>query len=127
MPIPVTALYLAFNAVLNVALAANVTRVRAKTSVFLGTGESPEVLLAVRRHGNNAEYVPLALVALLCAELAGGGAALLHGVGAALSLGRVLHVVGVGPTPKPPRAIGAVLTWAAIVVAAVAAAVLSYR
>jgi uncharacterized membrane protein YecN with MAPEG domain len=126
MAVPITAIYGAFHAVLNVALAVNVTRSRAKHQIFLGA-DHPEVLLAVRQHGNNAEYVPLALVLLLTAELSGGGAAVLHGVGAALSVGRLLHATGVGPKPAATRALGAVLTWGAIVTAGVYGLVASMR
>lgn len=127
MAVPLTALYGALHGVLNVALAVNVTRVRAKTQVFLGTGESPELLLAQRQHGNNAEYVPFALLLLLVAELQGGSAMMLHGLGATLTLGRVLHAVGVGSKPSPLRALGAVLSWAVIVTAGIYAATLSPR
>lgn len=115
MVIPVTALIGAINGALNVALAIGATRARAQTSIFLGTGDSDALLLATRRHGNNAEYLSLALVLLLIAELAGGGATVLYGLGAALTVGRVLHAIGVGARPSPLRAIGAVLTWVAIV------------
>ena len=126
MAVPITALYGAIHAVLSVALAADVTRTRAKHAVFLGA-ENPEVLLASRRHGNNAEYVPLALVLLLTAELSGGASTVLHGIGAALTLGRVLHPIGIAAVPKPPRAIGAVLTWLSIVTAGVYALAVSMR
>ena len=127
MAVPITAMYGAFNALLNVALAANVSRVRGKTQIFLGTGDSPELLLAVRRHANNMEYVPLALVLLLTAELSGGGATVLHVLGAALSIGRVLHAIGVGIKPSAPRVLGALLSWATIVVAGGYAAFVALR
>ncbi|MBI5512930.1 MAG: MAPEG family protein [Deltaproteobacteria bacterium] len=127
MAVPITAIYGAVNAIFNVALAANVSRVRGKTKVFLGTGDSEELLTAARRHGNNAEYVALALVLLLTAELSGGAATVLHGVGAAFTLGRVLHAVGVGIKPSGPRALGALLTWVSIAAAGVYALVASIR
>ena len=115
MAIPVTALFGAIHGVLNVALAIGVTRARAQSNIFLGTGDNESLLLASRRHGNNTEYVPLALLLLLVAELAGGGATALYALGTALTVGRVLHAIGVGSEPSPLRAIGAVLTWVAIV------------
>ncbi len=115
MAIPVTALFGAIHGVLNVALAIGVTRARAQSNIFLGTGDNESLLLASRRHGNNTEYVPLALLLLLVAELAGGGATALYALGTALTVGRVLHAIGVGSKPSPLRAIGAVLTWVAIV------------
>ena len=127
MIVPITALYGATNAVLNVALAANVTRLRAKTNVFLGTGDSAELLVAARRHGNNAEYVALLLVLMLVAELGGGSATVLHGIGVTFTVSRLSHAIGVGNTPSGPRALGALLTWIAILTAGVYALVLSMR
>lgn len=126
MSVPIVALYGAANALISIALAANVSRLRGKSNFYLGTGDSPELLLATRRHGNNAEYLPLALVLLLIVELSGGAALGLHLLGGALTLGRVLHAIGVGPTPTAPRALGAVLTWVSIAGAGLYGAVLSF-
>lgn len=127
MAVPITALFGAFHAVFNVALAANVTRVRAQSQIFLGTGDNDALLLATRRHGNNAEYVPLALVMLLVAELSGGSATALYALGGALTLGRIAHAIGVGSKPSPLRAIGAVLTWLTIAGAGIYALIASMR
>ncbi len=54
----ITALYAALNAVLNIYLANRVSSVRGKTKVGLGTGGSSDLEVAVRIHGNNAEFVP---------------------------------------------------------------------
>jgi uncharacterized protein len=127
MAIPVTALIGALNGVLNVALAIGVTVARAKSNIFLGLGDSDALLLASRRHGNNAEYLPLALVLLLAAELSGGGLTALYALGGALTVGRILHAIGVGSKPSPLRAIGAVLTWISIAGSGLYALVLSMR
>ncbi len=127
MAIPVTALFGAIHGVLNVALAIGVTRARARSNIFLGTGDSDALLLASRRHGNNAEYVPLALLLMLVAELAGGGATALYALGGALTLGRILHAIGVGSKPSPLRAIGAVLTWLTIAGAGIYGLIASMR
>lgn len=126
MALPVTALYGAFHALFNVTLAANVSRLRGKTNVFLGAGDSEELLTAVRRHGNHAEYVALALVLLAVCELGGGGATALHALGGAFTLGRVAHAIGVGIKPSAPRAVGALLTWVALAGAGVYGAVLAF-
>lgn len=113
MPIMTTAIYAAFNATFSIILAVMVSAKRAKTNVFLGTG-SPELFLAMRRHGNNAEYVALGLVVLLICELSGGRAWALQAIGLAFTLGRVLHAIGVGPNASLPRGFGALLSWIAI-------------
>lgn len=125
MAVPITALYGAIHAVFGVALAANVSRLRGKTNVFIGPGDSDELHVAIRRHGNHAEYAAMALVLLVIAELGGGRVNVLHGVGVAFTLGRVAHAIGVGIKPSAPRAIGALLTWVSIAVAGIYGAVLA--
>jgi|LNFM01.2.fsa_nt_gb uncharacterized membrane protein YecN with MAPEG domain len=126
-PVPIAAMYGAFHGLMNVALAANVTRVRAKSSIFLGTGDNPELLLAARRHGNHSEYVALFLVLLAFAELSHGSAAVLHGAGALFTVARLSHAVGIGDKPSGARALGALLTWAAIATAGVYALIASMK
>lgn len=80
----------------------------------------------MRRHGNHAEYVALALVLLAVCELGGGSATALHALGGAFTLGRVAHAIGVGIKPSAPRAVGALLTWVALAGAGVYGAVLAF-
>ena len=49
---------------------------------------------AVRAHGNNTEYVPIALILLLLARTLGGSLFLIHSIGLPLTVGRVLHATG---------------------------------
>ncbi|CAN5911197.1 hypothetical protein BH11MYX4_BH11MYX4_50020 [soil metagenome] len=114
----ITALYAALNAVLNIYLANRVSSVRGKTKVGLGTGGSPEVEVAVRMHGNNAEFVPLALLLMLLAELCGGASAPLHVYGGVLLLARVAHPLGLTrPAPNVFRWVGTAATYVGIVAA----------
>ena len=108
----VTALYAALNAMLNIALAARVSLLRRDARVSIGTGESRELLVAVRVHANNAEFVPLALVLLLVAEACGGASLWLHVAGGTLLVARLAHAVGMPlPAPNVFRASGTGLTW----------------
>lgn len=111
----VTALYGALNALFNIYLANNVSSARKKHKVSIGVGDSPEVLLASRIHSNNAEFVPLAIVMLLLAELLGGSSLVLHLCGGGLLLARVFHAIGM-PRKAPNffRFTGIALTWALI-------------
>ena len=128
MPVPIVALYGSLNAFLNVALAVRVSRLRVAHGVSLGTGDSKEVLHAVRAHGNNAEFVPLAIVMLLIAELSGGSAIALHVLGASLFAGRLLHIVGIPRrAPNPYRFLGNGATWIVILAASVYCLVLRGR
>jgi uncharacterized membrane protein YecN with MAPEG domain len=118
MTVPIVALYGALNAIFNVVLASRVSIARRRAQTSLGLGTDPALLHANRAHANNAEFVPLALVMLLIAELQGGGSTALHSMGGALLVGRILHVIGIPrKAPNPYRALGATMTWGVILAA----------
>ncbi len=116
----ITALYAGLLGLLLLALSANVVRFRARHKVIFGTGEAPPLERSVRVQANFVEYVPLTLLLILLLELSGWPAAVLHPLGAGLFLGRVLHAVGLTQTHRGSfgRYWGTVLTWAALLVAA---------
>jgi uncharacterized membrane protein YecN with MAPEG domain len=115
MPPVITALYGALNALFNIFLANEVSRMRKKHGVSIGQGDHPEMLVAIRVHSNNAEFVPLAIVLLLVAELCGGSKMLLHIAGGGLLLARVAHWIGMPrKAPNVFRFSGVALTWLAI-------------
>ncbi len=112
----VTALYAALNAVLNIVLASRVSNLRRRDKVSVGAGDSKELLVAIRTHANNAEFVPFALLLMLIAELLGAASMPLHVYGGLLFAARVLHVVGMPRrAPNPYRFVGVGLTWLLIV------------
>lgn len=113
-PVPALALYGGINALITIFLAANVGRVRGKTKIFLGTGESEPLLRASRAHANNVEYVPLALILLAAAELSGGGSTLLHTAGGTLTVARLAHAHGMLAAVIATRSLGALLTFLTI-------------
>lgn len=115
-PPVITALYGALNAVLNVLLANRVSTARRKEKVSIGHGESPELLVAIRVHANNAEFVPLAIVILLLAELCGGASSWLHVLGGLLFVARLSHVIGMPmKAPNVWRVFSVASTWGVIV------------
>ncbi len=118
----ITALYAAPIGLLAIALALRVVLLRRRFQVGVGTGGQPELARAVRAHGNLLEYTPLALLLLLLLESAGARGLLLHGIGAALLIGRLLHAWGLSLNSGVSfgRFYGTALTWAAIIVTAVA-------
>jgi hypothetical protein len=89
-----TALYIVLNAAIMVALAANVIRMRYRTRTRFGASSNPKMMRAIRAHGNNTEYVPIALILLLLTHTLGGGLFLIHGIGLPLTAGRLLHATG---------------------------------
>lgn len=107
--VSVTSLYAALNAFLTVGLSINVSRVRTKLQVFRGDGGNPDLVSAIRAHGNNIEQVPMTLLLLLLAELSGGGSTALHVFGGALLVARMAHAFGM-IRKSPVQTVGAVLT-----------------
>jgi uncharacterized protein len=116
MPPVITALYGALNALFNIFLALRVASARGEHKVGLGQGDHPALLVAIRAHGNNAEFVPLALIVLLLLEMCGADRSVLHIYGGALFVARIAHWVGLPrKAPNVWRAAGVGLTWLAIV------------
>ncbi len=115
-----TPLWAALLALLYLWLAAQVIRARYRTRTALGSGGDPGLERAIRAHANFAEYVPLALVLLALAELQGAATWLLHGLGAALLVGRALHGFGISRTDEVLlfRSSGMALTFAVLVTGA---------
>jgi uncharacterized membrane protein YecN with MAPEG domain len=94
MQVPVTGLYAALLALVAIALVAGVGATRGKTKISLGDGGDPKLIVAIRRHMNFVEGVPLALLLMALVELNGGSKALLHALGAILLVARLIHPFG---------------------------------
>ncbi|HCO65571.1 MAG TPA: hypothetical protein DIT60_12395, partial [Alcanivorax sp.] len=63
-----TALYAALAALIILALAANVVRLRLRHGVSLGDGGRGELNRAIRAHGNAVEYTPVILILMALLE-----------------------------------------------------------
>jgi hypothetical protein len=96
--IEITAFYAGLLALLFMVLTINIIRLRLKLQVGVGDGEQPDLVKAIRIHGNFAEYVPLFLLLMGCYELNQGSALLLHCCGGAVFVGRILHAIGLAKT-----------------------------
>ncbi len=115
----ITATYAAILAVYYVAMSAYVITMRAKTDTLLGPGDNVQMLVAMRRHGNLAEYMPFAILIMALAEILGLSATWLHVAGIALVAGRLIHPFGVkAKSPLAPRVVGILATFAAILIPA---------
>lgn len=117
------ALWTGLNLALTLLLGLNVTRLRMRGNVPVGTGDDPVLERAVRAHGNNVEYVPGALLALLGLALVGTPAAHLQLLGGLLFAARLLHAHGIqvlGQSLPPTRAAGNIATWLIYVYASAA-------
>ncbi|MFU8864593.1 MAG: MAPEG family protein [Rhodobacterales bacterium] len=109
----ITSLYAGILALVYLVISGWVVRVRMQQKVFAGDKGDPVMMNAMRVHANFAEYVPLALVLILLAEMQGAPALALHLLGGGLVLSRVMHALGMAAQPhKPPlRGGGALLTF----------------
>ena len=115
----ITATYAAVLAVFYVAMSFYVIVTRAKTDTLLGHGDSIPMLVAMRRHGNLAEYMPFAILMMALAEILGLGSTWLHISGIALVAGRLIHPFGVAEkSPLAPRVVGVLATFAAMLIPA---------
>ena len=120
--VPITALYTSLCAILIIGLAFNVVRQRRANKVGIGDKDVEPLALAVRSHGNAIEYIPIALFLILVLELNGAQAPLLHGLGSALIVARVMHGWGLSHSRGASfgRVYGTVVTWIVILGAAAA-------
>jgi uncharacterized membrane protein YecN with MAPEG domain len=109
MAVPITALYLAVFAVFGVALALGCGVIRGRERISIGDGGRADLHLAMRRHGNFVENVPMLLIMFAALELNGASAGLLHGLGIGLLVSRALHALGLkaDSIESIPRAVGA--------------------
>lgn len=116
MHAPITALYGATAGLLLLLLSWLVVKARWRYSTSLGAGTEPAMTRAVRVHGNFTEYVPLALLLLLLAELNGLPPPFLHAAGTLLLVSRALHAWGLGSSSGRSfgRFYGTAGTWLAI-------------
>ncbi len=123
----ITPIYTALLAILYVVLSARVIGQRRSDKISYGDGGNTDMLKAMRTHSNFAEYAPLALLLIAMVELQGAGGWLVNLLGMSILAGRVLHAYGFGKTPQIVilRQIGMVLTFASILVAAIANLVLA--
>ena len=109
----ITLIYAGLLGLLFLLLSFWVVKRRAQFRVMIGEGEAPEMLAAIRAHGNFAEYVPLTLLLMALCELAGVGALWLHLGGVLLLVGRILHAIGI-QIPRAPnmlRLFGTLFFW----------------
>ena len=84
---------------------------RTKTGILLLHGDDESLLRLMRAHGNFTEYVPLALLALVGAEVAGAAPWFVAVCGGALLLGRLIHYFSLrSAADSKGRTIGAALT-----------------
>ncbi|MGK2741355.1 MAPEG family protein [Tepidicaulis sp. LMO-SS28] len=120
--VQILALYAGLNILLNLILAYRVSGNRVRAKVMTGTGDDTKLYNASRAHITNVEYTPIGLIGLAVLTMLASSLWLLHAVGILLTLGRLLHAIGVSRTSdsSPPRLLGTLLTWVALLIAGLA-------
>jgi uncharacterized protein len=113
-----TPLYAGLLALWLLVLSLRVSQLRRVAGVSLSDGGNTPLLRAIRGHGNFAEYVPFALLLLALLELNDTSPYVLHGLGAALLAGRLLHGYALCFTPRFffGRFWGIGLTWTVLAI-----------
>lgn len=113
MTLPITALYAGLNTLVMLSLALQTVRIRMRSAVPHGDGGNALLLRISRAHGNNAEYVPFALILLGVLEVNGISAPILYGLGSLLTVSRIAHAHGLLTVEgaSPGRALGTLGTW----------------
>ena len=108
-------------AILGIVLSLRVSMVRQRVNVMIGSGDEPDLVRAIRAHGNFVEYVPLALLLLGFLEMQRTSAYTLHVLCLILLLGRIAHAVAISRQSGllAFRAGGMAATYLVLIVAAV--------
>ena len=106
----IVALYVALTLLLNIVLMLRVGRGRLGKGINLGDGGDADMTARIRAHGNYIENAPLMLIGLLAVAFMNGSPILLHVLGAAYLIGRVLHALAMAGTMGQGRLIGTVLS-----------------
>lgn len=88
---PITMLTASLLAFLFVIISLRIVRLRYRYKVSLGAGDNKHLEMTVRAHGNFAEYVPIALILMLCAEANQANIVILSILACSLILGRLFH------------------------------------
>jgi len=116
MTLAVTALYAGLLGLWLVFLSITVIRLRRKHKVSILGGGVNELELAIRAHGNASEYIPIALILMGLAEVAGTANWLLHLAGLVLVAGRLMHggYFLAGAKTLNVRVVGMILTISVI-------------
>lgn len=87
----ITMLYAGILGLMAIALGFLAGSQRGQKKISIGDGGDPELLLAMRRHGNFVEWVPLTLILMGMLEMGGVGAGAIHAMGASLVVFRISH------------------------------------
>lgn len=117
----ITPIYAAILGLIFIFLSYRVIKKRVKHQIGMGDGEQPELTRAIRVHGNFAEFIPFALLLIFFLETQTNHTVIVHLLGIALVIGRLIHAYSFNPTYEEFRfrQIGMVLTFIVIIASAI--------
>ncbi|MEM9069217.1 MAG: MAPEG family protein [Myxococcota bacterium] len=131
MPAPITLAYAGVLGLLMAILSIRVPMRRGALDVPWGDGGDETLAVRIRVFGNFIEYVPAIVLLLFLLETSGVEPWALHALGGALIAARLTHAFWLRARSdltmpeKIGRALGAILTWLVLTVAAVCALVVA--
>jgi hypothetical protein len=110
-------LWCAVIAALNIGFQAMVIRQRLVSRVGLGDGGKPEMIRAIRIHGNFLEQVPLVLAGLGLLAWSGASPLWIHAAGGLFVATRLAYAYGLNRTSgsSPGRMAGMFGTWGTLI------------
>ncbi|PKG55902.1 glutathione S-transferase [Shewanella sp. Choline-02u-19] len=118
MPLAISGLYISLTALLVIALAYRVIKIRKTHKIGIGTAGNEPLSLACRVHENLLENAPIAMLLFVVAESNGTSAAVLHIFGTLWIVSRLMHAIGLTQGKGGyhfGRFWGVLMTWAVLV------------
>ena len=111
------ALYVGLNLFIILALIWQVIQHRRGQKIVLGDGGYAPLVRAIRAHGNAIEIAPIALIGLVVLAVSGSPAWVVHVGGLSLTIGRVLHGIGLSKSEGASfgRMAGMILSLTALI------------
>ncbi|MEO0882537.1 MAG: MAPEG family protein [Pseudomonadota bacterium] len=106
----IAALYIAVNVLIIVLLSVRVVGGRTAKRISLGTGDDKDMEVRIRSQANATEYIPIGMISLVVLVVLGAPNWILHTLGGAFTLGRIIHPIGMAG-PLIARQLGTVFTW----------------
>lgn len=116
----ITGFYAALLALIIIWLCYKVVNFRRSKRVDIGDGGDATGIRHIRAQQNAVEYIPIALILMATYEVNSGNHLMLHGIGIALVIGRLLHPSGLvsGKGATFGRFYGTLITWLVILLLA---------
>lgn len=115
----ITILYAGLLGLLYTGLSMAVVRGRIGNRLAFGDGGNPDMIKRIRAHGNFAEYVPFALLLIFLIDSSQFQPLVVHLLGIALVIARVLHAFGIYKDIFRARVAGTAVTLLVLIISSI--------